>query len=312
MAKIDVDTERILQSSKDIVNVGVHLREIKESLDCIRFAGTLGGIYGLLMNQRLKKIVEQISTEAANAASMADALQLIADRYKQTEKALLNEQISNAVRAHADADTSEAGEDKRNMFQKFWDWLTRKEPDKYDTTTAEQEKAADRAMRNKLWRILQDEKYSPENWDRSSVDERKKILQDYMDEVVKAYGLKDVKPNIIWDSGATYTNQSITWGYYTNSRHTVTLNEQALTDNYATWDSYELLETVSHELRHAYQHEAITHPTDFMVTKDTINKWNDNFQHYINADTDYEGYRNQIVERDARSFQVTRNGRYSS
>lgn len=311
MAKIDVDMERILQSSKDIANVSVHLKEVKAGLECIQFASGLGGMYGLIVNQRLKTITDSIIRQAAKTTSMADALQLIAEKYKETEKVLLNEQINSMEQAHANADASETGKDKRNLFQRFWDWLTGKQPDEYDTTTAEQEKAADQAMRKELYKVLQDEKYSPENWDQASVDERKKILQDYMNEVIKIYGLKDVKPEILWDSNATYTNQSITWGYYTDSTHGVTLNERALTDSCSTWDSYELLETIGHELRHAYQHEAISRPADFMVTKDTISKWNDNFNNYINSSTDYQGYRNQIVEQDARSFQVKRDGNYS-
>lgn len=129
-----------------------------------------------------------------------------------------------------------------------------------------------------------------------------------MDEVMKIYGLQDVSPDIIWDSDATYNEQSITWGYYTHAKHSVTLNAQALTDSEGNWDSYLLIQTVSHELRHAYQHEAIDHPTDYMVSKETIEEWKNNFDNYINSDTDFEGYRKQPVEADARDFQVSKEG----
>lgn len=78
-------------------------------------------------------------------------------------------------------------------------------------------------MKQELWNVLQDEKYSQENWDNASVEERKQILQDYMNEVAKIYGLQDVKPNIIWDLNATYEASTITWRYYTHAKHTVTL-----------------------------------------------------------------------------------------
>ena len=68
-----------------------------------------------------------------------------------------------------------------------------------------------------------------------------------------------------------------------------------------------LLETVSHEPRHAYQHEAVDHPTKFMVSKETIDTWKKNFDNYIDSGTNYQQYRDQPVEVDARSFQVTRN-----
>lgn len=231
--------------------------------------------------------------------SLGEALQDIANTYRETEKAIMED-------AAQEFSSAEPGTDKRKWWGKFWDWVTGKEPDEYDTTTLEQEKAADMAMKWELWNILQDEKYSQETWDNSSVDERKHILQDYMDEVIKIYGLEDVKPKIEWDSEATYSASSITWGYYSHGKHSVTLNEQALTDSLGNWDSYELLETVSHELRHAYQHEAIDHPTKYMVSKETIDVWKDNFDHYINSDDDYSGYRAQPVEVDARDFQVGR------
>jgi hypothetical protein len=231
---------------------------------------------------------------------------MIADKYRETEKAIGNAQTNSLSSGMANAEAAESGSDKRNFWSKFWDWITRKEPDPYETTTNEQEKAADAAIKKELWNVLQDEKYSQENWDNSSIDERKQILQDYMNEVIKIYGLQDVKVDIKWDSSATYTENSITWGYYTHSSHSVTLNAQALADSVGNWDSYELLETVSHELRHAYQHEAIDHPTDYMVSKETIDIWKKNFKNYIRSGTDYSGYRNQPVEVDARDFQVTR------
>ena len=93
---------------------------------------------------------------------------------------------------------------------------------------------------------------------------------------------------------------------YNHGRHTVTLNAQALTDNVGNWDSYDLLETVSHELRHAYQNEAVDYPTKYMVSKETIDTWKKNFKNYISSDKGYEKYRNQPVEVDAREFQVRR------
>ena len=312
MSKIQVDTERILDASKEIVDVSIRVKEIKAKISGIHFTGSFGGAYRGIINARLKEILKEISEEAVKADSMADALQQIAEKYRETEKALLFDQVSSATRSHGNADDSEIGTDKRNVFQKFWDWLTRKEPDNYDTTTLEQEKAADQAMRGELYLILQDKKYSPEHWDRASIEERKQILQDYMDKVVEVYGLQDVKPEINWDSNLPYTGQSVTMGQYNNQTQKVSINENVLTDSIATWDSYALLGTVGHELRHAYQHEAISHPTRFMVTQDTIDKWDENFDNYISSSIDYHAYRNQIVERDARSFEVKRNGSYSS
>ena len=131
-----------------------------------------------------------------------------------------------------------------------------------------------------------------------------------MAEVIRIYGLKDVRPNINWDSNLTYSNTSATLGQYTDNNHTVTLNERVLSDRISNWDSYLLLATVSHELRHAYQHEAVKHPTDFMVSEETLKTWKNNFDHYVKPSQNYQRYRDQPVEVDARNFEVTRDGHY--
>ena len=309
MADIHVETEKVIASSQKIIELVTTLKEAKKNVDGVSLVGIMDGAYRSRIEKLLGKETDSIFNEAAKMASLGSALQMIAEQYRKTEEAN-SSFLGEKAAQNGIFSTTKAGTDKRSWWNKFCDWVTRREPDSYDTTTYEQEKAADAAMKRRLWNVLQNEKYSQSHWDAASLEERKQILQDYMNDVIAIYGLKDVKSSISWDSDATYTSQSITWGYYSHRTHTVTLNERALTDSQGNWDSYELLETVSHELRHAYQHEAIDHPTDYMVSKETIKTWKDNFAHYIDSDSDYEGYRNQPVEVDARDFQVTRDGRY--
>ena len=309
LADFYINTEKAMNASQDIISTAVRLNKLKNELEDVKLGRVLSGQSGVYVEQAIKKLVEKVSGEAVKMDSLGDALQMIAEKYREAEK----KAIENIPIIDASFDTisntgkpTTPGSDKRNLWNKFWDWVTNQKPDEYDTTSIEQEKAADEAMKKKMWNVLQDEKYSQENWDNASVEERKQILQDYMNEVIKIYGLQDVKPTIVWDSNATYTAQSITWGYYNHGRHTVTLNAQALTDSVGNWDSYDLLETVSHELRHAYQNEAVDHPTKYMVSKETIDTWKKNFKNYISSDKGYEKYRNQPVEVDAREFQVRR------
>lgn len=308
MSDINVNAHRINEISQALEQVHRGINNVYADARKINLSGIIEIQARQKVERSLIHIKEDILNEAVKMGSLSDALRVIADTYQKTESAICTQRfdIGEGV---SDTSTQE-GTDKRSGWSKFWDWVFNKTPDKYDTTTDKQEKAADRDMRKRLWTVLQDEKYSEEHWDNATIDERKQILQDYMNEVILIYGLKDVKPTIVWDKKATYTKNSITWGYYTHSTHKVTLNESALSDSIGSWDSYLLLETVGHELRHAYQHEAINHPTDFMVSKETISTWKDNFKHYIKSDVDYEGYRKQAVEVDARSFQVSRNGKY--
>ena len=303
MSAFDIKLQKTIDSSLQIAGISERLKAFQEELGRLRLSGIMDGGYVDHIEGEIKICYERIVDEAAKMHSMGEALQMIASKYRDAENLICNEGSG------INGEQAALVRDKRNWWQKFWDWLTRKEPDATDITTDEQEKAADEAMKRKLWEILQDEKYSPEHWEKASIEERKQILQDYMNEVIKVYGLKDVKPTINWDPNAKYTPNSVTFGYYNHGRHTVTINEQVLSDR-LDWDSYLLIGTISHELRHAYQHEAVDHPTDFMVSQDTIDKWKKNFDNYISSSTDYNRYRDQPVERDARDFEVDRNGDY--
>ena len=297
MGTFNADTDRIISYSVEIINLARQLKYYNNDINNVSLAGCMGGPYGLALQSSISRAANSVLVEAARMETMGKALRTIAEKYRATEKA--NSGILNQA-------GSTRGTDKRNPVEKIIDWFRHKEPDTYDTTTLEQEKAADAAMKRRLWEVLQDEKYSPEHWDKASVEERQQILQDYVDEVIAIYGLQDVDRRIRWDNEATYTDSSITWGYYDHDDHSITLNERALTDSVSSWDSYDLLETVSHELRHAYQHEAVDHPTDYMVTAETIAEWDYNIDHYIRPEVNYDGYRDQTIEVDARDFQINR------
>ncbi len=311
MAYVDIDIEKIIAVSREIIDASIGLREIHEECTSIDLKSVLGDQSSNDLQKSILRMFDAVANEAAKMDSFGDALQTIAELYRKTDQTVADS-VSGGTGDKINLSSSEsAGTDKRSWWKKLWDWITGKEPAQKEATTSEQERAADRAMKRGLWDVLQEEKYSQENWDKASVEERKQILQDYMREVIRIYGLQDVDEQISWDPNAKYTNNSIAWGYYTHDFHRVTLNEQALTDSVGSWDSYNLLATVSHELRHAYQHEAIDHPTRYMVSQETIDAWRNNFApgNYIDSNVDYPGYRNQVVEVDARNFEVSRNQR---
>ena len=67
-------------------------------------------------------------------------------------------------------------------------------------------------------------------------------------------------------------------------------------------DPQQVMETIMHESRHAYQDFAVNHPELVSVDKETIEVWKDNFVHYISPEFDYQAYVNQPVEADANDF----------
>lgn len=302
MAYLYIDINKTIQASQELVAIARQLNGYQRSLEGIKLSRTMSRMGGDRIEKTLRRVVEEVGNEAVKMNSLGGALQAIVNQYRKTENTIVGMQVPERSPG---TDTT-PGTDKRKWRVKFWDWIRDRKTDEYDTTTLEQEKAADKAIRTRLWLILQNEKYSKETWDNASIEERKQILQDYMDEVAKIYGLKDVNSKIRWSHTSTYTEDSVTMGYYNDSTRTVSLNEKVLSDSVGNWDSYDLLGTVAHELRHAYQHEAIRHPTDFMVSQETIDSWKYNFDHYISGDDNYDDYRAQAVEVDARSFQIDR------
>lgn len=55
-------------------------------------------------------------------------------------------------------------------------------------------------------------------------------------------------------------------------------------------------------MRHAYQHAAVDNPTDYQVSQEMIDMWEENFDNYITSEEGFDNYRNQPVEADARQF----------
>lgn len=78
----------------------------------------------------------------------------------------------------------------------------------------------------------------------------------------------------------------------------------------------EVMKTIMHESRHAYQDFAIKHWEEGKVSVDeaTVRIWKDNFAHYISPEYDFEAYCNQPVEKDANDFadRMYENGMYHS
>ncbi len=302
MADFRIELDRIAASSDDLRTVKNKLNTLKSDVDSINLSGILEASYRSQIDAALRRASEKIMDEAVRMDSLGSALNYAVTQYLNAENAILNSES-------ALNDGSAQNADNRNWWQRFWDWLTGNESDDHEPTALEREKAADDAMRKALRDELRDYKYSRLHWTFASVDERKRILQDYMTAVITIYGLQHVAAEITWANDATYTERSITWGYYSPDTRTVTLNERALSDDISTWDCYELIGTVSHELRHAYQHEAIENPAEFMVSEETVEAWRNNFPgygEYISSSQDYQRYRDQPIERDARSFEVDR------
>ena len=309
MSLMGMDFEGATATSRGMADVVKEIEDIRESVGQIKLAGSLDASYTAAYDKSIQEVSRRIEEDAKKLSLLVSTLDDVIELHENAERRIMSLQPDAGLTDGSAQLSAESRADKRNPFQKFIDWLFRKTPEDIEED----------AIRSDLKDALRNEKYSKANWEKSNVEERKRILQDYANEAIAVYGLQEVVSTIKWDGGATYTPQSITWGYYSDDDHTITLNERALTDTFSNCDSYQLLDTVNHEFRHAYQHEAVEHPEDFEVSQDTIEEWKDNFVpgHYIQPDGNSDGsvtpaeqkaYEDQPIEKDAREFEVIPDG----
>ena len=87
-------------------------------------------------------------------------------------------------------------------------------------------------------------------------------------------------------------------GCYNPANNTIKLNANYL----ETPDCKDLMNTLLHESRHAFQHRCVKHPESCDVSPKVIEVWKDNQKHYIRPEDDFVAYENQPIEKDANDF----------
>lgn len=132
------------------------------------------------------------------------------------------------------------------------------------------------------------ENFKQSNWENLTIEEKKENiekLQEYNQEIL---GIKnDIKIEYY------YNEDKSDFGFYHHGSHSMHINEYNLNDSKETAD------TIAHETRHAYQYQRAEilendRDVEFMVNHTPGN--------YIRPEVDYDGYVNQIVEKDAISY----------
>lgn len=109
----------------------------------------------------------------------------------------------------------------------------------------------------------------------------------------------DVKEKMGIDSDLEFVEmEPYKLGGYNYETNSIELNSNYLENS----DSTDLLNTILHESRHAFQNKCIVNPESVSVKGNIIDVWKDNMDHYINPAFDQEAYENQEVEKDANYF----------
>lgn len=251
--------------------------------------------------RKLHSIRADVLEQAAKMDTLEQALWHIITEYTNAEKQNMGLLDAGSWAGNWVSGGDTLDENEKNIFQRFLEWIkkifnwTEQPEEEPIAITRQQEKEYDLYMQNEIFALLNTPEYSKSTWNKASVDERKAILNRYLADLAKIYGVSvSSKVNF-------YQTSASTRGTYSHSRREVSINENYLTRP----DSYQIMQTMIHEMRHAYQHSAVDDPDSYEVSAETIQQWKSNFSNYKNTSdgkTTYSEYVSQPVEYDAKNF----------
>ena len=275
------------------------LRSLSESLNSVRNNLAYKSSESEQVKNALGRISQTTLDEAAKASSLREALEIIADEYKQSESKV----VEMAGTATSDAKNRRKNLDDYNkkssvihytafksneiifLLLKYWN-----DPEKL------REALQDHYMSYTAQGFLKRKEYSEATWNKASLEERKAMLTGLLGELNALMGLNVTTYDFSNLGGSTR-------GLYDTSTNTVTINLDYIDPANGISDSYMVMRTMIHEMRHAYQYAAVNNPDQFNVSAETRQQWADNFNDYKDADTyGYTEYVQQPIEYDAKRF----------
>lgn len=140
--------------------------------------------------------------------------------------------------------------------------------------------------------LSQNEKLTPEAWKELNQTERLAAVQDVENTISGIQGRAPVPIEI------DPSLEKGTVGSYNLESQSIQISKRHLQSN----NVHEVVNTIAHEGRHAYQHYAIHNP-GFHPNQTEVAAWNENFHNYMSVrDYGLEMYHNQPVEADAWAY----------
>lgn len=128
--------------------------------------------------------------------------------------------------------------------------------------------------------------FKQDAWEQLTVQEQKQAVEKLADHNAEILGIED-KPQIAYYK----SDDPSDFGGYSAKQNAIYINENNM------HDAAETADTISHEYRHKYQHER----AEKLETERDL-EYKEGFDNYIRAEDDYQGYKEQFVESDARAY----------
>lgn len=129
-------------------------------------------------------------------------------------------------------------------------------------------------------------------WEHLTAGQRETVLRDFSDKVADIFGVTISRLEFV-DMPDRY------WGEYTPSDGSIKINSDVLSEPEKLKGT---IDTLLHETRHAFQYEIVNGNITGNVAQETLAEWRYNIDNYIPASLDFQAYRNQSIEKDARNF----------
>ena len=299
MSKIRIDSAKVTPCIQKMSELGTALESNSHQIDNV--LSSVRRMQSVITEPTcvsLRGVSDAVLTRAAHMGSLAEALQVIADSYDATEKRLVSTDANGESQTRNKNGESDGS---ASWCQKIMDFLKRvfhwnESVEEPEGVTREEEKAHDLFMQEQIFALLETSEFSKKTWNRASVAERKSILESFLVKIAAVFGVT------VSTSVNFYDGPQSERGYYSHSDRGVSINEKYLSRS----DSYQIMQTMIHEMRHAYQHAAVDDPSSYQVSAETIKAWADNFpaKNYKSTSkgNTYEEYVSQPIEWDAKNF----------
>lgn len=302
MSEFSINTSKLKAIIPEFNNTSNELKKLCESILTVQKNLAISTSQRDEFIQQLNSIESDLLDEAVKASNLGKALEYIVNKYEKIDQTII--EFGKGKRSIADYFNAKLKDAGLTLLK----WLGLDDDyyrfeinyEKYDEARS-QEKLMDQYMQAIIANMLKGDKYSEKTWNAASIEKRKDMLGEFIQELDYIMGT-GVDTNIIYEE---MTNKdgtvSGTRGYFSYPPKTVTINENYLQQSNA--NSYMIMRTMIHEMRHAYQREAIAEPENFKVSQKTLKHWEDNFNNYKNVEKyGYDAYVSQSVEYDAKSF----------
>lgn len=323
MAEFSIKISNVENTIEVLAHYAVQLNDIKQEVASVKSNLTRMGSASYHIYSVLSNIDRGVLEEALSMRSLSSALERISDYYRSTEGTIVSasaQSTAETMTADASSVAADAAKIIESTIRAFRDILVSLgivKAEKQIRTpgqevTEAQQREMDRYMRNEIEEILKKDRYSEKVWKDADLEERKAILNEYLQEVAAVMGLTvaPIKPTYSKMKDGYYN-----LGGYSPDTDRISINTWVLQNSgqNGVVDSFYLMKTIVHELRHKYQHDACANPDQFVVTEETIQSWQesiDNYKSRIEFETEngmepeeaFDAYQNQTIEIDARWF----------